>query len=262
MSKLYEHTNYLNKNIDCLIGTRIIEYDIVSAGYNMIREYKLLDSKYIKILSNMDKKKRHIYIGKLTRDVFPELQKEIEKCIEETRKKFFESNKIEDYQVISIKKDAIIITTNVINLKFGKYIEFIPKNRYTSYYYINKKEFYYHSGIDDISVKGISDETLELHKNGILMYLKDIFKYMEKGRADTIVRKIRKFRDDYLEKKLEIECYRELSLDSVFRIVNDKGLSSTSIGLEDVSSLEYVDILYNYKYYIVPLINIILSNTY
>ena len=41
MENLYEKDLYVNKDIECIIDTPIIEYDIKQAGYNLTKYYKL-----------------------------------------------------------------------------------------------------------------------------------------------------------------------------------------------------------------------------
>ena len=60
---LYEKHNYLNKDIEYLISREIIEYDIKSAGFNLIKQYKLLDDAKILHLESLSKKQRQITIG-------------------------------------------------------------------------------------------------------------------------------------------------------------------------------------------------------
>ena len=42
VSELYKRTMYLNKNIEFIFGKEIIEYDIKSAGFNIIKKFKFL----------------------------------------------------------------------------------------------------------------------------------------------------------------------------------------------------------------------------
>ena len=50
---LYERHNYTNKDIDFIISTEIIEYDMVSAGLNICKEFKLLPEHEIRELEEL-----------------------------------------------------------------------------------------------------------------------------------------------------------------------------------------------------------------
>ena len=105
-SELYKRSLYLNKNIDYLFGVDICEYDIESAGLNIIKYYGLLPQDRITYLEGMSKEARNKQIGIYQRDdsVFKEALSE---GFVNIRKEFFELNEIEDDDILSIKKDAI-----------------------------------------------------------------------------------------------------------------------------------------------------------
>lgn len=139
MENLYEKDLYVNKDIECIIDTPIIEYDIKQAGYNLTKYYKLLPEDKIKELSSLSKENKRIKLGLFQRnnDVFKE---SLKKAFVNIRKEFFEANNIYPEEVISIKKDALFITRQLQNTEFGN-VEFVKKNKYTSYYNLNKLEF-------------------------------------------------------------------------------------------------------------------------
>jgi hypothetical protein len=168
---LYERHNFLNKNIEYLVSNEIIEYDIKSAGFNLIKKYKLLDESKVNYLESLGKKQRQVQIGLYQRNDV-ELKKNLNDKFIEIRKWFFEQNNIEDDDVLSIKKDAIVTLRRCLVTEFDN-IQFIEKNVYTSYYYLNELEFYYNK--DVIHVKGISDDLLELHGEYMLDFLHNFF---------------------------------------------------------------------------------------
>ena len=62
---LWKHDMYINENDPFLFNTEIIEYDMKDAGFSLIKEYKLLDKKTIDRIEKLEKKRRHITIGKM-----------------------------------------------------------------------------------------------------------------------------------------------------------------------------------------------------
>ena len=47
MEELYKRSIYLNRDIDYLFNSEIIEYDIQEAGFNIIKYFKLLSESEI-----------------------------------------------------------------------------------------------------------------------------------------------------------------------------------------------------------------------
>ena len=248
---LWKKHNYLNKNIPYIISQDIIEYDIRSAGFNLVKKYKLLDSKKIENLEKLDKKKRQIMIGLYERND-KEFKDALNAAFVEARRLFFEANNLSDDKVLSIKKDAIITTAHCTELTFDN-VEFIEKHKYTSYYYINKLEFYV--GPTTIDVKGISDEKLKYHNDYMIDFLFKIFKMIETRPTDIVIKNLKDFSFHYKNKTLDIGYYRELNKDSLFKL--NRNLLNTMIGMIDLDSVEDIDIRYNYIHYIVPLVNLL-----
>lgn len=250
ISNLYEHDKYRNINIPYLISNEIIEYDISSAGYNISKYYKLLDDSTLDRLGRMEKKHRHIQIGLLCRDN-PEYNEKLKQAFVNIRKEFFIANNIVDDDVLSIKKDAIFLLKGVNNTTFGN-VEFVEKNIYTSYYYINKKEFY--SSMNKLDVKGISDENLEPHREYLLDFMHSIFKMAETTDSKYVIKELSAFIDAYKSRQLDTEYYRELNDDGLFRLHNT--YIGFPLGLEYIGDDNQINISYNFMNYIRPLIEI------
>jgi len=249
---LYERHNYLNKNIAYLVSNEIVEYDIKSAGFNIMKRYKLLEDYKISYLERLNKKQRQIQIGLYIKND-KELGKTLNEKFVEVRRWFFEQNNIQDDDVLSIKKDAIITLKRCLNTQLDN-LEFIEKNIYTSYYYLNNMEFYYNR--DNIHVKGISDELLELHKEYMLDFLHDFFKMNEISKRKKVVELLNDFAFYYKDRKLEMGYYRELNKQSLFRLRDN--LFNNTLGIKDVGDISKIDIGYNYFNYVVPLISILI----
>lgn len=254
--KLYEKTMFLDTSIDFLVNTEIVEYDIKSAGFNILKKYKLVSNDKIEFLEGLNKKDRQYQIGLYQRND-KTLAKKLNQGFTECRKDFFEANKIKDSEVLSIKKDAIFMTRRCNKTEFGN-INFIEKNCYTSYYHLAGNELYFN--VNQLDIKGIDDELLVKHKDYMISFLSNLFNSIETSSREYTIKGLKSFSDYYKNKALELGYYRELNRQSLYRMKRDKDyhLFGDTVGLTDVGSLKNIDISYNYINYIVPLISIIL----
>jgi hypothetical protein len=242
---LAEKTNYLNKDIIYLKNTQITEYDIRSAGFTVIKAKGLLPEEEILELEKVDKLQRNILIGKRILK-FPKISEVIITTLEDIRKDFVVLNQLYEDDILSIKKDAMfIIKKNPQTLNIGIF-EFRQKVKYTSYCYINQKEFYFSSSTDTLDVKGISDEIRELQKDYLLKDIKKIISMSEKLSSDQLFVFLKQYRSKYLNRQLNKEVYRDMT-NGKFSL-NDYFLDSVS---DD--ELIDVDISQNYINYLVPL---------
>lgn len=242
---------YLDKDTQYLISTNIVEYDISSAGYSISRYYKLLDDRTLSWLETLPKEERHIQIGLLCKRL-PKYNDALKQAFINIRKEFFVANNIVDDDILSIKKDAIFLLRYADVTKFGDDVAFAEKNIYTSYYYINKKEFY--SSPTKLDVKGISDETLELHKDYMLDFMQNIFRLAETSDNAQIIRQLVGFIDAYKSRNLEVGYYREFNDSSTYRLGTE--FLRTPMGLSNVDDVDDINISYNYMNYIRPLVEI------
>jgi hypothetical protein len=243
---LAEHTNYLNKDITYLKGVKITEYDIKSAGYTVVRYKKLLTAEELAYLDTCPKEERNVLIGKRIRDN-PEINAIILDELKKARKAFVLKNGLLSDDILSIKKDAIfVIKKRCSDLTFHDF-QFVPKSTYTSYAYLNGKEFYYSEG-SPLTVKGASEEQLE---NGLsfLTEMNRIFFLSEMHTNKSIVRYLKDFANKYLNKELPVESYRDFD-SAVFKLYNNY-----SVGRIGYEELEQVNIVGNYVKYINPLIS-------
>ena len=251
MNELYNRTMYLNKNIEYLFGHSIVEYDMKSAGFSIIKKYKLLDEATIEALENLPKHVRHVAIGKLDRD--NEVVKEgLKHGFRESRKLLFEANNLEDDDVLSIKKDAIfVIGKELTNLEFGE-VRFDKKNVYDSYIYLNKYEFYMNS--DHCDCKGIRDELVDLHRKYMLDLFREFADRMRFSDRKKQLDFIKEVAVGYRNRELANGYYRELNNYSIFRPLKPFTILGKEVGITEYEEdLKHIDIHYNYMNYIVPM---------
>lgn len=246
------------------VSSIITEWDIRRAGLNLIKQYSLLPEEKIGELERMDKKDADIKIGKMQiRD--KELSRKLEQAFTDIMNQFLDENQIDhDLDIISIKKDACFVINKYITQdEFPPYIKFIPKNKYHAFLYLKPYEFYFKKGgIIDIknlsSDKAVRETIMNLHKDGILNFILYVIDLAERTRMDLV--ELSKFLHEfvllYKRKELEFDYYREFSIDSKFRYQ----LMGSEIMAEHIDErmLDKINIEYNYKNIILPLIKLLI----
>jgi hypothetical protein len=252
MYSLYKKHLYVNPNYDYIKCASIREYDIKAAGYNILIAAKLLSDEQIVYFENIPKERRNVEIGLLQRDD-KELTKAINDGLIHYRKLFFEENEIDENNVISIRRDAIFVTNTRIKKKQFDNIRFVAKNRYSSYYQINKCDFLYSKLNDSLDIKGIDDDFLKYHENYLLKFMKKLFSLNEVSNQ-AACKYLYDFCDKYRRRKLDIDYYRELDK-GIYRLKKLK-INGCNIGVED-AFVDEINIKYNYMNYIVPLMGMI-----
>lgn len=244
--------NFVNKDFDYIPSGNIKEYDIKSAGFNILIAKKLLSSEQIKYLEELPKDRRNIEIGLLQRKD-KALTKAINEGLKEYRRKFFEANNLESDSVISIKRDAIfVVNAKIKHTQFDNII-FRRKNKYSSYYRINNIELYYSKRENLLDVKGIDDNELYNHKS-ILGFLKKIIKLNEVSKLSAR-NYLYDFANRYRKRQLDTDFYREFKSNGSFRL-NEESIFS-HFEVDNIDDVENINITYNYVNVIIPLIKVI-----
>lgn len=238
-----------------IIQNRIIEYDIRAANISALRSSGRIKQETLDKLTMLDKTSREITVGKMIRED-PEIGKIIKRGIKRAREMLFESNNIQDSEVLSIKNDAVfIIGRRLKHTKFG-YYEFVPKNTYSMYMNIDKVELYYDRKRDTVDIKGIRDEVVEEqdHQNGMIVFLSTVFKMLIQGRKQDLRSYIIQFTEDYKSKKLPVQYYRELNSFNVYRTIIEIAeyeYNLISVGEDDK---DIINGIYNYTRFVLPLV--------
>ena len=255
---------------DLYIG-EIIEYDMKDGGFSIIKEENLLPPKELAKLENIPKGiERHMAIGKLKYSKDPsirEVGKQLESLFAKYRILLGDKNDLEYNDIFSIKRDAVFLTRSIEQTTFGNYINFREKHRYDIYFLLGKDELqtnlqsrhhtyevYYNIFDDDISFKGIKDETVEkFHMNGIVPVIKKYLRFINSFDYEGALKYIVSIIDDYRFHRLPIDCYREFNDESSYKFqVEGKqyGMEEAEIGM-----IKYIDIRYNFNFILVPLLN-------
>ena len=158
-------------------NSSIVEWDIRSANVSICREYGLLPDSTIDKIAQMHKSKRERSIG-LIMQKDKDFCKALESKFDEAMKIFLEQNELDlDWDVLSVRKDAaFIINKEVKHPWVGKNIEFRPKGIYSHHIYIKPLDMYINN--ETIDIKGIGDELVKLHEDGMLNLIRLICKSM------------------------------------------------------------------------------------
>ena len=154
------------------------------------------------------------------------------------------------FKNLSNPKNTIIVDDSAIVWKNDDLQNLILSKKF---YAFNDLEFYVNNML---TLKGLGENALKLHKEYMLDTLAKILKSFEICNRKVIINNVVKFADLYKSKELHDEYYRELNNDSLFRYKID--VMGNSVGMDTIDSLDNIDISYNYLRYIVPLINIII----
>lgn len=248
-SHFEEKSNFTNKNILYLFNRTIYEYDIHSADINLCIRYKILSEDKIEKILKLDKIRRVVQIGKWQKD--KEFRDKLKDAFSKIRKEFYEANNLDITDIIAVKKDAIFTTKQCEITTFGN-VEFQIKNMYTSFIQIKNLEFYYGNGQCD--VKGIDDEYLKLHENGIMKIVKLFFKKMETGSVQDTLIYLNRMCSNYKLRQLPLEYYREFNVESKYTVMNQDDTFDDY--WED--NIDELNITYNYINILIPLVKIAL----
>ena len=183
----------------------------------------------------------------------------IQAGIIDAKRKFFGANHIKNEEVLSIKNDAVfVLTSRKMKTTFGLY-EFANKGYYTFYFKSMKKQFFYrfdnHTATDIVEIKGISDEKLVWHRDFFLKFILDVFYSLQKSTIEETLSFCNQFYEEYVNRRLDIRYYRELSPDNIYRLTHT---NHGAFGLTDVGPeyLDLIDINYNLRI-IRDLINVV-----
>jgi hypothetical protein len=234
---LAKQINYLTDNR--FVTGNIIEYDIKQANINMLYKYNVIDeSKYI-YLSNLPKINREIIVGNMIRsnkDVF----NTIKKGIKEAKISLFDSNNINEIEVVRIADDAVYVN-RVNGLKITKFdnIEFVPKSIYTTYLKLNSLLFFINFGTQiNVDIKGLGDD-YSIHEP-IITVIVNIINQLQYDGVKSAMKTLNNFIEDYLTRKLDVSYYRELSPEGLYRVIGGEFFISN---LPELA--EEIDIGYN-----------------
>lgn len=236
MDELYNKKNYFNPYYKYILNKYIREYDMRKSNISILYDKGIITlDDYVK-LNNAPRQFRQVYIGKLILSN-PKIQEILDKGVLEYKEKLFKANNIKEYQVLTIKNDAVfIIDKKLETTKFSNTIEFIPKNTYTSFYLLgnkNKKELYYYFNNmnykEVLDVKGINDNMLFLHEDYLIEFFKVLFCTAQTESIKECIELLTSFIDQYRRLELDVEYYRRFDSDCMYDLMPTKVLGSYKV---------------------------------
>ena len=247
--ELYEQINYTS-GVSYLTNVFIYELDIRKANINILYSKGMIDKQTYEFLEKSERMVRQVYVGKLQKNI--EFVNALKQGIVEAKKNLFLANDIKDYEVLSIKNDAVFLIDRIPAItKFGL-VEFIPKNKYTGFYSILNYEFYYYfNSIDNeeyLEVKGISNEALKSHEKYFYQFLKDLFYSIQCNGIEVAMRLLKDFYNQYITRALPVGYYRLFNPENTFHY-NIKTSMGTGFCNDNVNEDQkrLLDISYNLK---------------
>jgi hypothetical protein len=247
-------TQYEDRDIRVLRGVTIREYDMVEAGWSVVKALSLAPEAHVR-LSVLPKHERNVVIGRLEGED-PALSRALQNGLRQARLDFGEANGIEDHRILAVRRDAIFVigepcrTTTV-----GNYV-WKQKSRYSSFYRLNKVEFLYSAWSDTLDIKGLGDEIREVHGPWMLDQLKRVIRSSERSSPKDLLRLLRKWRSDYVTRVLPVQHYREMSRGNSYRTTMTSGGKPVFLSDVDDTVRGEIDITYNYAAYLAPLIGL------
>lgn len=256
---LYEKTRYISP-YSYLINKKIQEYDISKANISILREYGYIDDKKYEYLYSLPKKNREIRIGLEIRKN-PEVNNILNNGFLNARKVFFESNDINDMNVLYIDKDSVtVIDQFITNQRISKYINFVAKDKYTSFYRLGSIDFLYFNDnkTESYRFKNINhDMLIENHRKYMIDFLLSIAYMAQNNSIINVIDTVRNFYGQYVSRRLNIGYYREFNMYSRFRMNSYNNYDNWSVDESSYTiDMNDLDISYNasiiqdlYKYF-------------
>ena len=235
-----------NRDYPFIYNNEIIEWDIKSANTSLMSYYNLQPDKVIQKLASMKKSQREISVGKLMRKD-KEFAKKLEESFNMIIQEFMDTNQLTWDDIVSVKKDAVFVKNHKITHSDFGAVHFIAKNQYQHVLLLPKYEIYLSQS--KIDVKGIPDEKLPLHEDGMIDFIRSSMEIASE--YNKLQSFFKEYVTAYKRKELDFDAYREFNSDSLFRIGGEFPMLSDSM-IED--DMDVLDIAYNYINVIIPTI--------
>lgn len=245
-SSLWNLLNY-KTSAKYLINTYIREYDLSKANINaLLYTNRISQDEYNRFL-NMDKRNREVSIGLMIKND-RSIYKDIQKGIIEAKRRLFLKNSIDSFEVVSIKNDAVFIHGRALQFTQFPPFDFKVKNEYTIYLQLQELEVYYGDNIDqytgeiltNLDVKGIGDNTLLVHQNGMLELICEVCYRLQREKIEDTMSWIIQIYDKFINRQLPKEYYRNFDNNSMYKIHTFTRVASL-VDIDD-SMIQYLDI--------------------
>lgn len=236
-----------------IIGNaEIVEWDIHSGNTSIMKAYHLLDPKRIEIMEKLRKKDRVVAIGKIMR-ADKEFSKKLEAGFNDAVTRFILLNNLEEYDILSVKRDAAFIVNREITTPIVlDGVEFLRKNTYHGFMLLGTLEVYFKND-QTVDIKGIGDDKYKLHADGMIDFLQTVMHLYERKNQVELHTYLHEFLEAYRRKQLPYVYYRQFNSDSFFAL----GQAHTDYCLQDAimeDDMDRLNITYNLIKVILPII--------
>lgn len=249
MNNLWEKPNY-KSNIQFLIDIPIREYDISKANINVLRDANILTEDQYQYFLQCPKLEREIAIGKM-QGANPEVSLALKNGIANARRVFMEMNSINPSDVLAIRNDAItVIGDRYMKTDITDRVKFRLSGDYRSFYRINRMHLFYNFDLitktEVLDIKGLGDLGVAQHKHFMLEFLSELFYTAQIEGVEMAIKLLATVYEQYINKSLSVEYYRELNETSRYKLSSDMSKFS-SWYLEHATEYhkKYLDISYN-----------------
>lgn len=236
LSSLAKQINYVCESR--FVSGQIIEYDIRQANINMLYKYEIIDDNYYNYLSHVPKIQREVIIGNLIKED-KDKYKIIQKGIKEAKCQLFDSNNIKEYEVVRIANDAVYVN-RVNGLKYTMFdgIEFVPKSNSNCYLKLYNLLFFINCGNNiTVDIKGLG-QNYDIHQPMISIIVNIINELYYIGVKEAM-KSLSDFIDDYQNKRLGVEYYREMNPEALYRVLGGEFFLSTISTLTPEIDINY-----------------------
>lgn len=217
---MHEKMLWFNDDIQYRFHDHIVEYDMKAASVSVCECFHLLDDETIKLMKLMPKEKRTVEMGNLQKNT--EFSNKLLSGIREIRKKFLETNGLDESNVISLHSDACLISSSKRLITNIDGVEFRKKGTWTGYIKYQNIEILYVDGT--LTIKGMPKQTANYHTLGLNQHILKIFEMIENYDLN-IYKYLSRFQRDYIQDKLPEYYYPSFGLRGEYKTNNFKLLS-------------------------------------
>ena len=241
-TELWRSLNYKTQ-YKYFINTFIREYDLSKANINALLYTKRISVEDHKTYLAMDRNERETKIGLwIKKDNAYRILKS--PC----RLQLFFANNIEDSEVVSVKNDAMFIAGRNLASTIFPPFEFKVKNVYTVYLQAADLEIYYGDIVDPVSgivntnidVKGIGDDMLILHQDGMLDLICNLCYKLQREDIKDTMKWMANMYEAFITRSLPKQYYRNFDSFSGYTI--NTFYRAASLGEIDDSMIKVIDI--------------------
>lgn len=244
IKKIIEKVNYSNP-IRYISGN-IIEYDIKAANISMLYDANIITREYYEYLSYIPKNMREREIG-LMELKDPKIYECIAAGIKKYKLLFAKANNVKEREIVRVANDAVYINRSLplSNTVFGNIVFKVssPANVYMKLLDLCIFAYIPINGNLSLDIKGINDKVLYLFQNNILNIIGTVIYLVERSNIQDAVSYLSGILDDYINKRLPVEYYREFNSNAMYNIIVD---SKCYYIMQDYGfSIDDLDINYN-----------------